>query len=286
MDKPEVQVARRREKLRVLKEHQEHLSWDALTSQQSSPGEEDTQWGVLTSQRSQPASEGSGGSLRSQELKNHHPKVQHSGEEQMRAMKPPLPATGGLGGLSSPETSQVPGAGMRGGQGAPPAHPPGVTGARTATSGLHQTPPAAQNPAWAPRLLLGSVPVGIGRIRTPHGAPPPAKGAASPSLPAHGPCPTRLPQPCSPLAALPVARRWYCWPGPASAGAQPQPRPGPRTFFQPRSGRCCLDALTALWFHPKPAAQRSCGCPVPASVQGRNLEQPGPVKVSLPMAGV
>lgn len=111
MGKPEVRVARWREKLCVLKEHQEHLSWDAPASQQSSPGEEDTLCGVLTSQRSQPESEGSGGSLRSQELKNHHPKVQHSGEEQIRAVKSPLPTTEGLGGLPSPETSQCLGLG-------------------------------------------------------------------------------------------------------------------------------------------------------------------------------
>lgn len=64
MARPEVRVALWREKLR-------------FTPLPAKLGEEDTQGGVLTSQRSQPGSEGSGGSWRSQELKNNHP-----GEEQ------------------------------------------------------------------------------------------------------------------------------------------------------------------------------------------------------------
>lgn len=42
-EKPEGRVARWREKLCMVREHQEHLSWDALASQQSSPGERHTQ---------------------------------------------------------------------------------------------------------------------------------------------------------------------------------------------------------------------------------------------------
>lgn len=114
------------------------------------------------------------------------------------------------------EGVSVSGVEIRGEQDAPPPCPPGIAGARTPMSNLHQGPPAAQKPGLGslfaaryhahgdqcnPKSLVKHLPV--------------QRGPQALSFPAHSPHVTPCFHGLHPtIAALPMTRRWYCWPHP------------------------------------------------------------------------